>query len=290
MIYKRKDNPRIYIVLPVHNRIKTTRRFAECLLKQTYSNYHLVLVDDGSSDGTAEYVKGQIKRLTVLHGDGNLWWAGALYKAYRHLSKIDAAADDVVLITNDDITFAPDYFEKVINDRALEPETLIVSPGHSITTDFIERGYSVDWSKLQFYKLKKDQKPDALITRGLYMHYAAYLNLTPLRPWFLIPHYLSDLEYTIRADRRGYRLVVSENSHIYYNELSTGLHKDDSKTLKEFLYKNLISKKTAYNTFYWGNFALLVSPWRYKVKNFLITYLGFGRALMNFIRKKDVKE
>jgi GT2 family glycosyltransferase len=167
----------IYVVLPVHNRVNITKEFVECLKKQTYKNYHLILVDDGSTDGTAEYVKKEIDNLTVLYGDGNLWWAGSLSKAYRYLSKIKAVDEDIVLINNDDSTFDPDYFERVINDRDLKSGTLVVSPGHSISADFtslrpkIERGFAIDWPSLRVYKLEEGQEPDAVTTRGLYMDF-----------------------------------------------------------------------------------------------------------------------
>ncbi len=282
---KKKPSPRIYIVLPVHNRIHTTTKFIDCLKKQTYKNYHLVLVDDGSTDGTAEYVRKNIDNLTVLYGNGNLWWAGAFSKAYKYLAGINAADDDLVWINNDDSIFDSDYFENVINDSDLKPETLIISPGHSIYTDFIERGFSVDWSLMRINKLKEGEQPDALTTRGLYMHYDTYISLGPMHP-MLVPHYLSDLEYTIRAKRRGYRLVISGCTKVYVDRSRTGLHEDNSKTLKEFLFNHLVSKKTAYNTFYWGNFVLLAAPSRYKVTAFIKIYARFPRKLLRYYKQK----
>lgn len=280
-----KEGPRIYVVLPVHNRLSITRKFIEHLKRQTYNNYHLVLVDDGSTDGTAEYVKSRIDNLTVLHGNGNLWWAGALTKAYRYLSRIDADDDDLVWINNDDSIFEPDYFETIVNDRALKPKTLVISPGHCLHTDFIERGFAIDWSKVQFHKLKEGEKPDCLTTRGLYMLFSTYKALGGLHPW-LVPHYLSDLEYTIRAKRRGYSLVISESSRIYVDRTTTGSHKQQSKTVRQYLYDHFISKKTAFSTFYWGNFVLLAAPWGYKLRSLADVYRRFFKGLnRNFIKK-----
>ena len=59
----------MYIIVPVHNRSKITNDFVDCLIKQTYTQYHLLLVDDGCKDDTVALVSNKIKNLTVLKGD-----------------------------------------------------------------------------------------------------------------------------------------------------------------------------------------------------------------------------
>ena len=71
----------IYIFLPVHNRREVTLEFVAILNSQTYQNFKLLLIDDGSSDGTAAAVREQIDA-TVITGSGNCWWGGALDLAY----------------------------------------------------------------------------------------------------------------------------------------------------------------------------------------------------------------
>jgi len=87
----------IYIFLPVHNRIEATKKFVDCLLSQELTDYHLILIDDGSTDNTFEMVKEKINNLTVISGDGNLWWAGSLHKAYLFLKEKGITGDDYVL-------------------------------------------------------------------------------------------------------------------------------------------------------------------------------------------------
>jgi len=71
--------PRVFIIIPVHNRREVT---LACLanLQQTgdLANFQVVVVDDGSTDGTAEAVRSSYPEVKILSGDGNLWWAGAI--------------------------------------------------------------------------------------------------------------------------------------------------------------------------------------------------------------------
>ena len=289
-----KTGPKLYVILPVHNRIEITAKFVQCLLEQTYKNYHLILVDDGSTDGTADFVRERITALTVLRGDGNLWWAGALTEAYKYLSRTQPNDDDIVLIMNDDTTFNAAYFETVVFDEDLESGALVVSSGLLISSQDetsyhpqTEWGFAIDWPSLSTRLVREGEEVDAATTRGLYMPYSTYRSLGPLHPHFL-PHYLSDLEYTIRAKRRGLRLIPSKTSGLLVDRSATGSHRDEATSLGEFLYNHLISKKTAYNTLYWGNFVLLAAPWRYKFRALVKVYARFFGKLARFIKRAYV--
>ena len=105
---------KIYVLLPVHNRRETTLRFIRCLRAQTYSNYHLVLIDDGSTDGTAAMVIESIPGATVITGTGAWWWAGSLQHGINWLHSIAPKDTDIVLLINDDTTFSADYIERAV--------------------------------------------------------------------------------------------------------------------------------------------------------------------------------
>ena len=49
---------KISVIIPTYNREKTILRALQSVLNQTYSNLEVLVIDDGSTDGTAEVVKG----------------------------------------------------------------------------------------------------------------------------------------------------------------------------------------------------------------------------------------
>jgi glycosyltransferase involved in cell wall biosynthesis len=51
-------SPVFSIVLPTFNRSQVLRRSVESVLNQTFKNFELIIVDDGSNDGTREFVNG----------------------------------------------------------------------------------------------------------------------------------------------------------------------------------------------------------------------------------------
>ena len=73
----------IHIVIPVHNRIESTKIIIDCLRTQTIRNLlKIIVVDDGSTDETAEWLKKQ-PDIETLCGNGNLLWAGAVNLAIK---------------------------------------------------------------------------------------------------------------------------------------------------------------------------------------------------------------
>lgn len=72
------------VVIPAHNRQATTARCLQQLRDQgLFSWARVVVIDDGSSDGTAERVRRDFPQTDLLQGDGSLWWAGAMEKGMR---------------------------------------------------------------------------------------------------------------------------------------------------------------------------------------------------------------
>ena len=60
----------IAVVLPVFNAESTIRRAVNSILSQTWNDLELVIVNDGSTDGTAEVLSSiDDSRLKVIHAD-----------------------------------------------------------------------------------------------------------------------------------------------------------------------------------------------------------------------------
>ena len=69
-----QSEPMVSVVIPAYNVTKTLQRLLECLLNQTWQNLQIILVDDGSEDGTvlmARKAAEKDPRLTVVT-QGNL--------------------------------------------------------------------------------------------------------------------------------------------------------------------------------------------------------------------------
>ena len=51
---KENDNPLVSIIMPVYNRVDIVESAINSVFEQTYSNIELIIIDDGSDDGSKE--------------------------------------------------------------------------------------------------------------------------------------------------------------------------------------------------------------------------------------------
>ncbi len=270
--------PKIYILLPVHNREEITRGFIECLKMQTFQDYQLVLVDDGSTDGTAEMVKEYIPSATVLSGTGDWWWAGSLQQGLNWLKKQRVSEDALVLFINDDVSFAPDYLECAVRIMKDKKNTLMLSRYKSQDSGEIsESGVSADLRRLTFNIADSSDQINCLSTRGLFVHWGNVQIIGGFHPK-LLPHYLSDYEYSIRAYNKGFKCETSAALIIVPNNETSGYHVIKESSLAVFL-KKYFSRKSTGNPVYWSFFILLTTKPTWMIQNLAQIWFGAGKTI-----------
>ena len=106
------DRPRVTVLMASFNRRLRTLRCLESLFRQHQRvRLRVVLVDDASSDGTAEAVALAYPEVTVIPGSGSLYWAGAMRLAFERARDMPF---DYVLWLNDDVSLADGALDALI--------------------------------------------------------------------------------------------------------------------------------------------------------------------------------
>ena len=96
--------PSMTVVMPVYNREAWVGQALESVLAQTWSDFEIVVVDDGSTDGTADVLRRYLPQITLLSSPH----AGAY--AARNLAIHQSRGALVAFIDSDDV-WHPDRLE-----------------------------------------------------------------------------------------------------------------------------------------------------------------------------------
>lgn len=105
---------RVAVLMTCYNRVRITSRCIDALKVQTGAGFKLeiIVVDDGSSDGTAEAVMAAWPEADVISGDGSLYWCGGMRLAF------EAAINrgyDFYLWLNDDTQLEENALSRLID-------------------------------------------------------------------------------------------------------------------------------------------------------------------------------
>jgi GT2 family glycosyltransferase len=265
-----------FIVLPVHNRRETTRAFCERLSRQSCCSFVLVLVDDGSTDGTAEMVASFPFRKEICTGDGSLWWAGGLRRGMHRVAALGPSPDDIIVWINDDTQIGSDFLEKSLREmERCGQGTLLAVPTLFQETGRRDEGCFVCfWPRFTFHDYgRHPENIDCASSRCLLIRYGDFISCGTLRPG-LLPHYFSDFEYTIRARRRGFRIIPALTVTCGSTEGTTGFHSMERGSSGEILGR-MFSPKYAANPVHMFLFILLAAPLQWKVNCLAYAFKSF---------------
>lgn len=129
--------PKLSVVMPLYNAEKYVEKAIYSILKQTYKDFELVLVDDCSTDKTMEIVSGiKDERINILKNERNFGIAYSRNKALK------ACTGEYIALMDDDDIATIDRFEKQVTFLDEHDEIDVVGSRYSI----IDRHDAIKWT------------------------------------------------------------------------------------------------------------------------------------------------
>ena len=214
----------IEIVTPVYNRRDITLQCLRSLSKidDTGFSVHIVIVDDGSTDGTEEAINEQFPAVEVIKGDGTLHYTAGTNRGIQAALK---KQPDYVLAINNDSIFDRHFLQRLVacaeeNKRAVVgPLLLLWDTPHKV---FQIGSHWQTWYGGWRHRFNQTvwtvpNRPFdvEIIVGNCVLYPAAAIRELGLMKDDRFPYGFGDLEYTPRMRKAGWRLLIEPRSKVW---------------------------------------------------------------------------
>ena len=205
------------VVIVAHNELPYTRMCIESVSECTRYPYRLVLVDNGSTDGTEPYFRS-VDGAVVVRNDTNLGFAGGVNAGLR------VADGRYIVLLNNDTIVTEGWLTKLVEAAESERGVGIVGPltNHAKGAQRVETGEFRDVGELAQHaqavarrnagqrQLTKDLAAFCILIKREVIERIGYFDER-----FGIGNFEDD-DYCLRARRAGFTLLIVRDCFIYH--------------------------------------------------------------------------
>lgn len=238
-----KSRVRVCVIMTSFNRREKTLECLDVLAANTGLDeveVSVVLVDDGSTDGTADAVRVQFPCVQVVSGDSNLFWCRGMHKAWEVAQK---GAYDHYLWLNDDTRLFPDAVARLLSceqrlrEQRIAPVIVVGSTVDERTGKLTYGGERrASWwmpiSMVKVYPGEQAQPCESMNGNIVLVPADSARLVGNLDPAF--EHAMGDTDYALRAHKLGVGIWVAPGLYgqCSHNAVSNTF-KDNSLPLSE---------------------------------------------------------
>jgi GT2 family glycosyltransferase len=226
----------------------------------------IIVVDNGSADGSAAFLREQFPAVRVLALDRNLGFGGGSNEGFR------AARNDIVVLLNSDMRVEPDFLAPLL--QAFTDEKVFAVSCQIFFSDpkklREETGLTQGWWENGGLRVR--HRIDPVITRPFPCFYGGggscafdrrkFLELGGFDELFR-PFYLEDTDLGYQAWKRGWKVLYQPASVVYHEHRGTIGKKFSAAQIDAVLKKNFI-------LFCWKN----IHEWPRLWSHFFFTFSG----------------
>jgi glycosyltransferase involved in cell wall biosynthesis len=127
------DEPLVSVIMPVYNRIGIVKHAIDSVLKQSYKNFELIIIDDGSNDGTVELIESisnKDNRIKLIKHEENK----GVCKSRNDGLKI--AKGEYIFYLDSDNTWKKEYLKTMVGAYLELPDAKALYSGQYIAKNY----------------------------------------------------------------------------------------------------------------------------------------------------------
>jgi GT2 family glycosyltransferase len=217
--------PQVTIIVLNWNGLNDTLDCLESLDQLDYQNYKVVVVDNGSVDGSVPVIRERFPAVTIIENDENLGYAGGNNVGLRYA--VTQGADYALLLNNDTVV-DPAFLRILVDAAEAEPTVGIAGPTicyHERPDVIWSAGGSIDWQRGSTRMVgldeqdmgqfgKKPREVDFVTGCALLARMRTVEESGELDERFFM--YYEETEWCVRITRAGYRIIHVPQAKIWH--------------------------------------------------------------------------
>ncbi len=216
-------NLKIEIVTPVYNRRELTLQFLRSLerINRDGLDVHIIVVDDGSTDGTSEAVAKDFPEVEIVKGDGNLWYTGGTNLGIK--TALEKNPDYILCVNNDSI-FEENCVKNLVECAEKHPRSvvgallLLWNEPHRVFQVSPEWKTSLGgwhhWYQQTVWTVPQKTWEVDIIVGNCVLYPVEVIREVGLMNEKKFAQY-GDAEYTPRMRRKGWKLLIEPKAKIF---------------------------------------------------------------------------
>jgi len=286
---------KVFIVVAVFNRKDFTLQCLQLLKTQSYADFEIIVVDDGSTDGTKVEIQRYHPDVILVQGDGNWWWTKSMNKGFE--AAIDNGAD-LVITLNNDIVFNLRLIEELVQLHKKNPNSIIGCL--NLIKKEKEYIFFSGIKKIIWWKAKEVKYHRAfttLVHKMQGIHSTQCLNgrgtVIPIRIFKELggydedryPQYASDYDLTLRANEQGFKCLISYDVVVHSFIEETGQGKSFIKQSWGSFLKSFLNPYSQTSLKIWYRYYRSHAPYGVHILGFIFQQL---RTLYAFYKKRNL--
>lgn len=235
--------PKVIIIILNWNGLAETFECLNSLAKSSYRHTKIVVVDNGSTDHSAEIILQTYPQLDVLRNSKNEGFCKGNNIGIRYALEHGA---DYVWLLNNDTEVEVDTIENLVEAAESSSEIGLVSPiihyfGEKTKVQFA--GSYIDIDTFDIHYPENKEKAGAVFQTGpsvllwgtaLLIKKAVIKNIGLLDERFFA--YWEDTDYSLRSLKGGYRNVVCDTAMVYHKRKLTSEGEEPKKSAYFYYY------------------------------------------------------
>ena len=238
---------KVALVAPVHNRRETTLQALRSLSRVNKRGLlvRTIIVDDGSTDGTAEAIRLAFPEVEVLRGDGSLHYAAGTNRGIERALEWGA---DFIVTMNDDAVFHESFLERLVSTAIENPGSIVGAllllwdaPHKVFQVDLKWETLKGGWvipSELTAFSIPREPFPVECIVGNCLLAPSKAIRDVGLLDAESFPHGWGDAQWTTRMRKAGWKLLVDPRAYVWCepNTNTPPLHTVGVKRLIQILF------------------------------------------------------